>query len=327
MNLSEYSGAYMEHRRHLSVIERLFALLAWFVAGAILLTVGWLAMAPDDPQGAVSLLSRRQPGIMFLESMALAAVAAVAATVIAGRLLTDVGTFAVAVGLGAVSLQGGTASYLFWEAQRNATMTVSGLASKLIAESLSWNAVVLVSLMVSGCVVHWLRDRRAMELEGEMLWAASDIPIGRSSRTSAQPSTTVTAGLKHTVIATLIGIFAVAVLSSGVNARSVTHGQSCFIVAAAMWMATVLAFRMAPVRSALWSVIALIPITILAYGWAAMFSSTPAIPVNLPPSHFLRILPIQFVSVGAAVAISTSWSVVFPRATTLADASQKQSPR
>ncbi len=68
-----------------TLTDRLAALIAWGVGAALFLTLGWVAMQPDDPLGAVSVLSRRGAVLMILQAGVLAAVAAAVATAVAGR--------------------------------------------------------------------------------------------------------------------------------------------------------------------------------------------------------------------------------------------------
>ena len=106
------SSPIMVHRPHRTLLDKTVTLGSWVLAGAIFLSVGWLAMKPEDPLGAVTVLTRDGGLLVLLQAGALAGVAAAIATVIAGRYLADVGTFAAAVGLAAVSLRGGTAGTL-----------------------------------------------------------------------------------------------------------------------------------------------------------------------------------------------------------------------
>ena len=107
-----HSVEHMSIRRHLRLVDKLMLLTAFAVAASLFLSVGWMAVAPSDPQGAVSLLTHENPALMVVEALALAAVTASLATLIAGTRLPDVGIFAVALGLALTSIRGGTATYL-----------------------------------------------------------------------------------------------------------------------------------------------------------------------------------------------------------------------
>jgi hypothetical protein len=97
------------------------------------------------------------------------------------------------------------------------------------------------------------------------------------------------------------------VLSFGLASRNIRHGQVCFVVAASVCIGTYVAHRTNPVRSAFWSILAVGILSVVGYAWASVRPETPQLPPNIPSSHFLRILPIQFVSVGTAAAIAMFW--------------------
>ena len=101
-------------------------------------------------------------------------------------------------------------------------------------------------------------------------------------------------------------------LSAGLSGRSIQHGQACFVVAAAMGIACYIANRAAPVRSPLWSILAAAVLAVAGYAWAFVRGPGEGMPASLPASHFLRVLPLQYISVGTAVAISMFWSSHVP---------------
>ena len=140
----------MVEQPRLTLLDKTATFGSWLIAGAVFMTVGWIAMEPDDPQGAVSVLSRSGAAMMVVQAAALAAVTAGIATVIAGRRLADVGTFAAAVGLAVVSLRGATVTHLLLrEAETSATFERS-LAVKFAFETVGWFMVVIVALHAAG---------------------------------------------------------------------------------------------------------------------------------------------------------------------------------
>lgn len=119
-------------------------------------------------------------------------------------------------------------------------------------------------------------------------------------------------GVKHTIIATGVGLAAITLLSAGLSSRSIQHGQVCFVVAAAVGLGTYFAHRMAPVRSALWSILAVVLIALMGYVWAAVRPAVAGLPPSIPSSHFMRVLPIQYISIGTAAALAMFWYVYVP---------------
>ena len=343
-------------KQHLSLFEKTVLLSSWAVVGALFLTIGSLVMEPDDPLAAVSMLTKRRAILMVVQTAALSAVAAAIATVIAGRLLPDVGTFAAAVGLAAVSLQGGTTANLLAGSASDSVSASGWLAAKLAVESLGWFLVVAAALSMSGVVTRWqwaahlrwavcrlfglargqeedgrndassARCNRFARCNRVPMLAVSDIPRFGSLLTPDAGSSTTgggrymcrtnpVAGLKHTFVAGVSALAAMSILSASVTARSIQHGQSCFVVAASVCIASYIAWRLVPVRSALWSILSVLLLALGGYGWACVSHVIPTagpvvdLPAAITTSAFLRVLPLQYISVGTAAAIAMFWYV------------------
>ncbi len=327
----------------LSFLDRVAAVASWALACAIFLTIGWYAMEPDDPLGAVSALSRPGGVVMLLQAAALAGVAAAFATVLAGRRLADVGTFAVALGLGLVSLRGATSAHLLMQVSETSGMSEGGLALRFGLEAVGWFGVIAVTLCASALVMRWcygVTSSRAADLgphdsssaEASRVsprglkpaaqvvappcasLAGFDIPqvSARWLNVQSDQCTAAAVGVRHTLVATGVGLMAMSAMSTGLSSRSIQHGQACFVVAASVFVATYVAYRMHPVRSALWPILSVGLLAILGYMWASVRPSVPSLPPYMPSSHFLRILPIQFIAVGTAAALATFWYMFIP---------------
>jgi len=308
----------MSDRLQLSLLEKIVTFVAWLLGGAVFFTVGWLVVRPEDPEGAVSLFARADSFLMLVQTAALAGVAAAIGTILAGRRLSDAGTFAAAIGLAAVSLRGQTVvSFLVMRTDMSATAE-RGLALRFAAESLGWFGVILVAVVVSGYVARWCfgHAERVTSTDPlrDLAWrtlAACDAPRwGRAiCGTSAAHLTEPLDGLKHTLITAGFAVVAFGLLSKGLVSRSIQHGQVCFSVFAAILIANMVAFRIAPVRSPLWSMLAVPIVAVTGYLWAGFRPSEPGLPPNMPASHFLRVLPIQYIAVGTVAALTAFWYV------------------
>lgn len=322
--MSDGPGAIMVERAQPSLLDRATTVSAWALAGALFLTVGWVAMEPDDPLGAVSMLGRSGGGglLMLIQAGALAAVASGLATLIAGRRLTDVGTFATSIGLAAVSLRGGTAGALLMQNADVSSSFEHGLALKFAVESLCWFVVVLVAVGVSALVMRWCfgtpRDAPAADV-GYLSAAAPTVAGYDVPRFSAGwlgvpcgRQTGAAGGIRFTLVAAGLGVAAMALLSAGLSSRSIQHGQECFVVAAAVFIACYVTQRLLAVRSALWAVLAVGLMALAGYAWSAIRPTVAGLPPSIPSSHFMRVLPIQFLSVGTAAAVATFWYVYVP---------------
>lgn len=306
----------------LSLTERTATLASWVLSGALFLSVGWMAMAPDDPHGAVSVYTRSDSLAMLAQAAALCAVVAALATVMAGRRLVDAGTFAAAVGLSAVSLRGGTAEFmLLTGVEHQASQRMLGL--KFAGESLMWVAVMLLSLVVAGVVTRWCFGRTegaGARGAGDSSWtepvpAGCDLPIGRFgplAPVAGDGATPLADGLRHTTIAGVGGLAAMVILSTGLGYRSILAGQVCFVVAASVAIGAYFASRFAPVRSALWSILAVGLMALVGYVWSALKPVSAGLPPHVPSTSFLRILPLQFVGVGSVSAVATFWYCYMP---------------
>ena len=312
----------MVHRPHRTLLDKIVTLGSWVVAGAIFLSVGWFAMEPEDPLGAVTVLTRDGGLLVLLQAAALAGVAAAIATVIAGRYLADVGTFAAAVGLAAVSLRGGTAGTLLVHFADSTTSFERQLALGLALEAIGWFAVMLLAMGVSALVMRWMfanPEGEGLNPDDVRVVAARTLTAYDAPRVGsrlfgvpAERQTRPVDGVKHLVITLVAGVLYMSILSAGLSNRSIQHGQVCFVVAAAVYLASYTAYRFVPVHSAFWSILAVPLIALAGYTWAGIRPAVAGLPPNLPSSHFLRVLPIQYISVGTAAALTMFWYTYKP---------------
>ena len=60
------------------------------------------------------------------------------------------------------------------------------------------------------------------------------------------------------------------------------------------------------------TILAVVLMALVAYAWAGICPAQPHLPANIPPSHFLRVLPVQFLSVGTLAAVATFWHMYEP---------------
>ena len=238
---------------------------------------------------------------------ALSGVTAALATVIAGRKLVDAGTFSVALGLALVSLRGETAGYFVLQSIDPAHAPKFW---QLPLESLGWLLVIGVAIGVSDVVMRWCHPKAVRELADPSTDRVLAVPAGFELRTfgsGAAARTPLRIALTHTVVVAVAGLIAFTVLSAGLATRAIEHGQACFVVAASVCVACYVAYRIAPVRSALWSILGVGLLTIGAYLWVTLTGGDGSNPPGVPASPFLRVLPLQYISVGTAAAVAMTW--------------------
>jgi len=293
--MSNAAGPAMIARAHPTFLEKAAAWSSWLFAGAIFLTLGWMAMAPDDPLGAVSLLTRRGSLLMLLQAAGLAMVTAALVTAVVGRRLPHAGTFAAGLGLAAASTRGGTTVQLLLLNLGASADVQPALAVRCAFEAGQWFAVMLIATGTSIVVGRWCHgSARVPSAEWQ---SQRDAPIPSSK-------------MQHFAITLVAGFFVYQILSQGWSARSIQHGQACFVVAASVFIAAYLAYRVVPVGSPVPSMLAAGVLAVIGYAWASFRSTPVGLPPIIPASPFLRVLPIQFVGVGVAAAVATYWYIL-----------------
>ena len=308
----------MTQTRPVGTHERLLFHAAWALGALIFLSVGSLAVRPADPQGPLSLLAHESALMMMLRVLALAAVTSAIATVLAGRVYPDIGAFAAGVGLTLVSLRGDNMTYLLISAgqSRNLCLLLAG-------EGLFWFATMASAMLVSAGVVRWLgggdpgvhggadgspaSSAVLSEMAAPAVPGVGELLFGqRAARQRSQWPTR----LKHVAVAGGVALILIAVFSAGGGDRAIRHGQACFAVAAAFYVASGRAQAYFPMRSTLWSCCSVPVVCLIAYLFS-WFRSFPSVLVGdlvtVPASGFLRILPVTYVAVGICAVLLAHW--------------------
>lgn len=267
-------------------------------------TVGWIAVEPYDPLGAVSLATRSGVLGMMVSVWALSAVVAGLATALLGRKLPDAGSFAVAVGLAVMNLRGANAQYLLMDLAGTDPAAQDALAWRLAFEGFFWFSAILVAMLASAAVLHWVLNEADAQ-EGETGWLAWTeahllLPFLEPTRRSEQDRSWL-AGIKVTSLTLLGGALLFRLLVTGSPWRSIQHGQSYFALFAAFYLASAVAYRYWRVRSVLWGCLA--PPLLCLMGYIIAASSSPPRPpydelASVPPSAFFRATPLDYVAVG-----------------------------
>lgn len=296
----------------LSLTDKAAFVAACALSVAVYLTVGWLALAPEDPRGAVSLLACRAAPFAWLQVCVLAVVVAALTTALWGRRLSDLGLFAVAVGLAALTLKGANASYLLVAGAGAEDAPGRGLALKLALEALAWFLIPAISAFASLVTMRWCAGARACcegPAPGMLPLGASDIPLVGEQLCGVPvlQRTAPMTGLKHTAVAAVAALVIMHLLAASLHASAIRHGQACFLLAASVILGTYIAFRVVPVRSALWPVLAVPLVALLSYLWAAVSGGVEGQFLAAPGAAALRVLPLQFIAVGVASAVAGTW--------------------
>lgn len=291
--------------------------LTWGVyvgAGALYFTIGWIAAQPDDPLGAVSLLARHHALGAWIQIALLSAATAALATLLAGRHIPDVGIIAVGIGLAALAARGENNSYLLVRAAEQAGGPTNAIGFKLAAEAIAWFVIALIAIVSSGLAARWMRIVPHHVLHGEsgelysvsMPICADELPLRTAPAEAADRPASQTlplAGLTHAALAAGISLVCMGIIGSQLASRAIRHGQVLFLVGASVAVGVYVAWRLAPTRSAIWSVLSVLVLALVAYAWGAVRPVDPARPPAVPVSQFLRPLPIQYIAAGMVAAV------------------------
>ena len=293
----------------LRLLDRFVALVAWSMAIALFVTVGWRALQPVDPQGAVSMLTCRQPWLMVGQMAALGAVVSALATVLIGRRLADAGAFAMCLGMAVANLRGQTLeSILIGLADRTAD-TRPNLAASFLFEAIVWSMLLIAVLILSGLVLRWCYGWSAA---GGAAMAVTDMPgIGRWLREpgDAEDGSRSSVGTAHTAFTAVVAFVLIGIFSNGAPLSAIKHGQVYFAIAAGFCIAGYFAHGRFPARSPWWTLRAVPLVTVAAYVWAMVMGPGKAgsLPANIPPSVFLRALPLEYIALGTLGSILAFW--------------------
>lgn len=316
--MSDVPDEIMTDESQLRLIDRVAVLISLSIAGVLFFFVGWSGMAPDDPQGPISVLSRRSGGTMLLLACGLAIVSSAIATHLAGRRLLDVGTFAAAVGLAAVSLRGSTSAELLLLGEETVASYERTLAWKFALESVGWFLVLMTAVVVSGWVMRRWGGRNGQTPSSGSHFPAlmGFLPAAYDAHTLSQRhlgaskdyQTSPRDGLMYAALTAILGMALLRVLSNGLTVREILPGQVCFVVGGSVYLALYIAGRIVLVRSTLWGILGVGLMGVVCYLWSVIRPEGPALPPGIPSSPYLRILPIQFMSVGVATVIFAFWN-------------------
>jgi hypothetical protein len=268
-------------------------------------------MRPVDPFGPVSLVSLDSPMAKWAEALGLTVVGAVLGTIIIGNRLPDVGIFAAALGLAALSLRGGTTTELLAD-----HISADGSGTRLLAlwallESWAWFFVIVAAALASRWAAVWCfgADHESCRLGAlsERERIRGDVVDGaeESSRSFLRY------GLTHSLMTTVVAVLLIRFFVAGDSAGWVRQGQAVFATIVGCYVGSRFAFHYAPVRTSFWSLASIPLICLVAFGWV-MLRGRPERPIfdleSVPSSGFFRILPLTYVAVAAATIVYASWA-------------------
>ena len=297
----------------LRLVDRLVALLAWAIAIGLFFTVGWRALRPVDPEGAVSMLTCRHPWLMVVQMAVLGAVVAALVTLLVGRKLADAGVFATCLGLAVANLRADTLESILISVADAGPGARPNIAASFLGEVFVWFAIVVLAMVTSGCVLHWCFGRGRIGRPSVLpTMAVAEMPrIAGALQAGGddEPGASVRAGLGHTLFTAVIAFVLIGILSTGAPAVAIKQGQVYFSIAAAFFVGGYFAHGRFPARTPLWTCLAVPLVGVGAYLWVLSVNTGRAeeLAPNIPHSTYLRALPIEYVTLGTVGSILAFW--------------------
>lgn len=298
---------------HLRLTDRLVALVAWSVAVGLFVTVGWRALRPVDPQGAVSMLTSANPWLMVVQMAVLGAVVAALATLLVGRKLADAGLFATCLGLAVANLRADTLESILISVANGGHGAGRSLEARFLFEALVWFAIVLLAMLTSAWVLRWCFGRGdAEDLPVLSAMSAAELPMIASlltGRGDADHRRWARTGLWHMLFTAGLAFGLIGLFSATQPAPAIRHGQVYFSIAAAFCVAGYFAHHWFPARTALWGCLAVPLVTAAAYVWAMLDQpgQHAGLPANIPHSSYMRALPLEYVILGTIGSLLAFW--------------------
>ncbi|MGB0714929.1 MAG: hypothetical protein ACPGXK_03570 [Phycisphaerae bacterium] len=290
--------------------------VAWSLGAILFFSVGWVACAPTDPLGVVSLLYHASPAAMIVQSLGLSLIVAVAATIIAGRYLVDVGLFSACLGLVIVTLRGNTGDVMLFDAANQ--LTLDGLGLRLAGECFAWCIVVMATMLLTPMIVQWSMGKEAIRVtrdiggHSEEFWmAGAGLPAAFGKWTGlAGPS--IDEGMRaklHAGTVIAVGLVVEAILLKGFASRATEHSQSLFVVAGGVGVGAYVAHKMFPVVTPLWTISGAMKLALLRYLIAWIAPGSLESPILLNSNPMLRVLPLHTVAGGVGAAVFMFWQM------------------
>lgn len=296
----------------LGLVEKARVAAAVAIAAALLYTVGWMVAQPWDPNLALTFVrSGRAIPAIWPGLAVLTVVAGVIGTIVAGPRLPNAGLFAAAIGLGTLSLHGG--SMMVMLAHEGA---VEPAARKAFMFAMGKDCLLFTAIMV----VTWL----AVTWTYQWVWLANGKQppalTGEPAAPSPQPrNATALAGLgwPALVVTGVVAVFIVWMTTGRTPVANVHRGQTIAAVAGGLYLGAMAARYFTGIRDVRFYLMAVPAVGLMAYlvaylsadmTWAQGTSYQYYIYLATTPTHDLaRPLPIEYIAVGTAAVLAGFW--------------------
>lgn len=286
---------------------RLFAAAA--VAVALMWMIGWLVAAPADPQMAVTFTLRGTRLLMVLPPLlVLVVVTSAVGTVLAGPRWPEGGCFAMAVGLAALALRGGSmqvvlAYYAGTEpASRRALMMAMGF------DVLCWTLVLGAGWVAGWIAWRWLWPEAARTRQHA--FATGQGATGTETQS-------VWPGWSALAITTVVALLVIWMTVARTPVAVIARGQVIASVAAGLYLGALAARYFTGVTASEWYALAVPAVGgvgfLMGYlqanmSWATGPWASYTLLATPPPHTLARPLPVEYLAVGVAAVLIGFWS-------------------
>lgn len=264
-------------------------------------TLGFMVLAPWDPQGAISLQFVDNETFFLIRLVGLLLVAGVFSSVIMDARLPMFGTFAASVGMGIPLVKTAGMTYVMVRLQVGKEFEHShDLWPYLMMESLAWGVVLMILAGGTMAVERWLKKNNP---------EINETPEVKERSAKTKDKTRPTRwlrGLGGTLITTILALSLISVLAA--NGQK---GQVVFAVIAGFIVAAIIAEQITENDHPFWQVLAIPVVAMVAYGYTWQNPTRPPgleALLNIAPTNLARVLPVEYTFMGAIGAIFGTWT-------------------
>ncbi len=276
---------------------------------ALFMSLGMEILKPWDPFGAISLLLVSNTLTLIIRLLGILIAVGILSTIIISARLPFFGVFAAAVGMAWPISQTAGMDYLMVRLQVGKEFeNAQSLWAYLAFETILWAVVLLALIIVILLVEDWL-NKTFVDNKFDNKNATENNSITQSSATVQTIKTIFSSGNIFNGIISVISTAIFGVIFIGLFAASQAKGQIIFAVFAGMFLASLISEQITPTSHPIWQTISVILVALIAYGYS-WFHPRPAgleAVLHIAPNNLARVLPIEYIFIGAAGAIMGVW--------------------
>jgi hypothetical protein len=287
---------------HLDINSKMRFWLGIGLACVLFGTIGFMILAPWDPQGAISLQFVDNEVLFLIRLLGLLLVTGVFTTIIMDARLPLFGVFATAIGVGLPIVKTAGMSYVMVRLQVGKEFEHSeALWAYMLLESLAWSFLLLILVGATMATEYWLKKGN-QDIAPE---PPTDASVKRKKRKAACPVCWLK-GLAGTAITVILTLVLISVFAAG-GAK----GQVTFAVIAGFFLAAMVAEQITENGHPVWQTIACPLVAVLAYAYTWKNPTRPPgleALLNIAPTHLGWVLPVEYIFIGAIGAIFGTWT-------------------